>query len=51
MSDVFQIASSGKVPVSFGIKTGDRAIPFQSSVVMQRGLGCCNNKDSFIARA
>ncbi len=44
MSNVIQIASSRKVPVSFGVKSKDRAIPSQSSVVIQRDSGCCNNQ-------
>jgi hypothetical protein len=50
MSNIIQIAGNGKVPVSFGI-TGDRAIPFRSSVVIQRDSGCCSNNDTVIARA
>ena len=42
MSDVFQTASNGNVPVSFGIKSKDRAVPSRSSLVTQRDSGCCN---------
>lgn len=51
ISDIIQIASDGRIPASFGIKSGDRAIPFQNPVVIQRDSGCCNNKDHLIARA
>jgi len=49
---VIQIASNRKVPISFGVKLEDRAIPSRSSVVVQRDSGCCNNREfAAIARA
>ncbi|MHB1755545.1 MAG: RNA-guided endonuclease TnpB family protein [bacterium] len=51
MSNVIQIANGGFIPASFGIKSGDGAIPSRSPVVTQRDLGCCNNGGYSNARA